>query len=156
MPYCVNCGKEIKEEYQFCPECGVTVNSDIHNYFSYISDEYKRCKVCGEKMPEDAFYCLACGVTFDSQENSSENIRQSVINTGNTQKMKVDTSVGVWKNKWAALTLCILFGVFGIHRFYEEKRITGFIYLFTFGLFGFGWFFDTILIATKTNPYRVK
>ena len=55
-----------------------------------------------------------------------------------------------------ALILCLFFGVFGVHRFYEEKRVTGFLYLFTFGLFGYGVVIDFILLLTKTNPYRVK
>ena len=111
---------------------------------------------CGEKMPEDAYYCLSCGTTFDSENSEFDSIKTRVLNTGNPKKRPVDTSVGVWKNKWIALLLCIFFGMFGMHRFYEEKKVTGFIYLFTFGIFGLGWFFDIILLATKSNPYRVK
>jgi TM2 domain-containing membrane protein YozV len=38
-------------------------------------------------------------------------------------------------------------GAFGVHRFYVGKIGTGIIYLFTGGLFGFGWFIDALLIA---------
>lgn len=40
---------------------------------------------------------------------------------------------------WALLTFL---GVFGIHRFYLGKWITGLVYLLTGGLFLFGWLYD--------------
>ena len=41
-----------------------------------------------------------------------------------------------------AWVLLILTGVFGIHRFYLGKYISGAIYLMTFGLFGLGFIYD--------------
>ena len=153
MAYCSNCGTKLQEGFEFCPECGQAASNKPSSTYT---GKFKTCRNCGEQMPEDAFYCLSCGMTFDSQEIDFEEAKRRVINTGKPQKRTIDTSVGVWKNKWVSLILCVFFGVFGIHRFYEEKKITGFIYLFTFGLLGLGWFFDIILLATKTNPYRVK
>lgn len=49
----------------------------------------------------------------------------------------------------------IFLGYLGAHRFYEGKVILGIIYLFTFGLFGIGWFIDIIRILCKPNPYAV-
>lgn len=57
------------------------------------------------------------------------------------------------KNKWVAFFLCFLFGVFGAHKFYEGKKGMGIVYLFTFGLCGYGWFFDCISLLFKPNPY---
>lgn len=153
MAYCVNCGMKLQEGFEFCPECGEAVSSKSSSIYT---EKFKICRNCGEQMPENVFYCLNCGKIFDSQEIDFEEVKRRVINTGKSKKQAIDTSVGVWKSKWVSLILCIFFGMFGIHRFYEGKRITGFIYLFTFGLFGLGWFFDIILLATKTNPYRVK
>ena len=157
MAFCIGCGTEIREGYEFCPECGMKISTDptVHSFDSY-GGKLKTCGNCGERMSEDAFYCLGCGMTFDNHEEDFESIKKRVSATGKPQKRIVDTSVGTWKNKWVALVLCLFFGVFGVHRFYEEKKISGFLYLFTFGLFGYGVFFDLILLATKPNPYREK
>lgn len=40
---------------------------------------------------------------------------------------------------WILLTFL---GLFGIHRFYMGKIITGIIYLLTGGIFGIGWIYD--------------
>ena len=157
MAYCAECGTEVKDGYIFCPECGTNLSttSDVQSFNSYFGT-YKTCKYCREKMPEDAFYCLNCGMAFDEPELDFNNLKNRVVNISKPQKRVVDTSVGTWKNKWVALILCLFLGVFGIHRFYEEKRVTGFLYLFTFGLFGYGVIINFILLLTKTNPYRVK
>ena len=48
---------------------------------------------------------------------------------------------GPWDYNIAWLLLTFL-GIFGIHRFYMEKWITGIIYLLTGSLFGIGWLYD--------------
>ncbi len=50
------------------------------------------------------------------------------------------------KSKTVALILCIFLGWLGAHRYYVGKIGSGLIYTFTFGLFGIGWFIDTIKI----------
>jgi TM2 domain-containing membrane protein YozV len=41
-----------------------------------------------------------------------------------------------------AWLLLVFLGVFGVHRFYMGKIWTGFLYLLTFGVFGFGYLYD--------------
>ena len=157
MPFCVGCGTSVQQDYVFCPECGLKIACEEQSpTFDSYSGTYKTCRCCGEKMPEDMFYCLSCGTTFGDNNQNFENRSGRFVDANRAQKRVVDTSEGKWRNKWVALVLCLLFGVFGIHRFYEGKKITGFIYLFTFGLLGYGVVFDLILLATKPNPYRVK
>lgn len=48
---------------------------------------------------------------------------------------------------WAT---CV-FGVCGIHRFYLGRPVSGFIWLFTFGLFGFGQLLDLLYIPAMVN-----
>jgi TM2 domain. len=45
-------------------------------------------------------------------------------------------------NYSASWLLLFFFGVFGVHRMYMGKWISGIIYLFTFGLCGLGILFD--------------
>lgn len=50
------------------------------------------------------------------------------------------------KNKLVALILCAMFGIFGVHYFYCGNTKRGLLYLFTCGLFGFGWIIDLIIL----------
>ncbi len=119
-----------------------------------MEEKTKFCKFCGEKIPEDAIICTKCGRQVENIKNDNEHV---VINNNVSANAK-STSIGGFSrpiNKWVALCLCIFLGYFGAHKFYEGKTGTGVLYLFTFGLFGIGWFFDIISIALKPNPYYV-
>jgi len=50
------------------------------------------------------------------------------------------------KSRTIALILCILFGYFGAHQFYAGRKGLGILYIFTVGLFLFGWIIDFVLI----------
>lgn len=43
--------------------------------------------------------------------------------------------------------VCLFLGYFGIHKFIEKKTGMGVIYIFTVGLFGVGWIYDTVMYA---------
>lgn len=55
-----------------------------------------------------------------------------------------------------AYVLCFFFGWLGIHRLYLKKWFTGFVYAFTFGLFGMGWMADFFLIPFMVKGANVK
>ena len=63
---------------------------------------------------------------------------------------------GKAKNKWVSFLLCFFLGFLGAHKFYEGKAGMGILYLFTFGLFGIGWFIDCVILLCKPNPYYVR
>lgn len=46
------------------------------------------------------------------------------------------------KDMLAGYLLWFFLGVFGVHRFYTGRWITGLLWLFTGGLAGVGWVFD--------------
>lgn len=64
------------------------------------------------------------------------------------------------KNK-IMFIICLFTGFFGGHCFVENKPVKGIIYLFTLGLFGFGWIWDLInylkpketLVANQEGDY---
>lgn len=129
----------------------------------------KFCKHCGTKIPIDAVICTACGRQVENLVNQNQSQPQIVINNSSqsvSQASAINNNTninggriyirGKAKNKWVALTLCILLGYFGAHKFYEGKTKIGIVYLCSVGLFGIGWIIDIILLLTKPNPYYVE
>ncbi|MFV8818518.1 NINE protein [Haliea sp. E17] len=47
--------------------------------------------------------------------------------------------------------LLVFLGLFGVHRMYMGKWITGIIYLFTAGLFGIGWLWDLVTLNEQLS-----
>ena len=117
----------------------------------------KFCKHCGAKISAAAVICTHCGCQVEEMHHNEQ--PSIVINNANTNtNTNVNAAMfGVRvKNKWVAFILCVLFGYFGVHKFYEGKVGMGILYLFTFGLFGIGWFIDCIVLLCKPNPYYVR
>lgn len=54
---------------------------------------------------------------------------------------------------WILLTF---FGIFGIHRFYMGKYITGILYFFTGGLFLFGYLYDLLTLNEQIQMVNLK
>lgn len=129
------------------------------NNENILNEKTKFCKHCGEKIPEDAIICVKCGRQVEEIKKSGND--QIIINNNNNATAAASASaiasgLGMRaKNKWVAFFLCLFLGVFGIHKFYEEKAGMGILYLFTGGLCGIGWFVDLIIILCKPNPYYV-
>lgn len=67
---------------------------------------------------------------------------------GKQQRAAVNT-VSKPVNPRGELCLCLFLGWLGAHKFYEGKTGMGILYLFTFGLFGFGWVIDAIKCIIK-------
>ena len=92
------------------------------------------CSSCGEVIKKAAEVCPKCGVGVQGSLMKSE------------------------KGFAPTLILCLLLGVFGIHRFYVRKIGTGILMLLTLGGFGIWQLIDTIRIAmgsfedSKGNP----
>ena len=123
-----------------------------------VQGETKFCKECGQKIAKKAVICPHCGCQVEETKTEAA-APQIVINNSNTnQNQNVNMMTGMFgrpRNKWVALLLCVFFGWFGAHKFYEGKGGIGILYLFTAGLFGIGVFFDFFAILSKPNPYYV-
>lgn len=63
---------------------------------------------------------------------------------------EITTGDGVNK----ALLLCFLLGWSGAHRAYVRMWGTFVLYLFTFGLFGFGWLFDFVTLLKRRSELK--
>jgi len=55
-----------------------------------------------------------------------------------------------------AWILLIFLGMFGVHRMYIGKWISGIIYLCTFGLFGLGWLFDLWTLNSQIDDINYE
>lgn len=136
------------------------------NVQTQTQEATKFCKRCGGKILEQAVICPLCGCQIEEM-NANQNQQPIVINNNNSASSSAAASAaavatgmgygyGRMRNKWVALLLCILIGYLGAHKFYEGKAVMGIVYLFTFGIFGIGWFIDIIILACKPNPYYVN
>lgn len=124
------------------------------------TERMKFCRHCGGRIPEAAVICTLCGCQVEEVKKAEQpNI---VINNSNTNaNTNVSANIGgVFgvraRNKWVAFVLCLFLGYLGAHKFYEGRAGMGILYLFTFGLFGIGWFVDCITLLCKPNPYFVR
>lgn len=88
---------------------------------------------------------------YNYSTNTTTNTSANV-NSGNVNSYAYGH--GKLKDKRVSLILCLLFGIFGAHRFYEGKIFTGLLYLCTCGLFGIGWLVDLIILLSKPGFYE--
>ncbi len=93
---------------------------------------------------------------IDEKKEEKIIINNSNSNINNNKNINHGYMMGNRKNKWVALIICIFLGYLGGHYFYEGRAGKGFLYLFTLGLFGFGWIIDIIGYIGKPNPYYVR
>lgn len=142
MIFCTNCGHKMADSFDFCPECGAKVVAVASNA-PLQNKKTKVCPECHQELPPDASYCFDCHAVFPTSKDCVKPPMQY-------------SQPGDLKDKWVALILCIVLGVYGAHLFYEGKIGMGILYLFTLGLFGVGWIADIFRILSYPNKYRVK
>lgn len=113
----------------------------------------KFCQHCGSRIPRAAVICTSCGCQVQAMQTNTPNI---IVNNNNANvNQNMNTAYGKQKDKWVAFILCFFFGYLGVHKFYEGRIGSGILYLLTGGIFGIGWFIDTIILLCKPNPYYV-
>ncbi len=123
-----------------------------------VQQEMKFCSECGQKVLKKAIICPHCGCQIGTPRE--ERVAPIVINNTN-QNSNTNNNISTHvpgtklKDKWISFFLCLFLGWIGAHKFYEEKFGAGILYAVTFGLFGFGWVFNTLALLGKPNPYYV-
>ena len=83
-------------------------------------------------------YCHACAAILDA--------RAGTCPTCGARQEGGQLVVASEKRLLPAVLLCMLFGVFGVHRFYAGKVGTGILQLVTLGGLGIWWMVDLIML----------
>lgn len=99
-----------------------------------VNDNF--CPKCGNILSDDARFCSKCG-TKALYSSATRNPGTSRPGPKSPKSGKV------------TLTLCILFGLAGIHRFYAGRYSTGLLMLLTGGGLGVWVLLDLILIVSN-------
>ncbi len=121
-----------------------------------------KCASCGAQLPENARFCSYCGTDALPRQQPVAPPTEQVVHVHNhyyqTEPQIVEKVVYVTpqkspKSRGLLLVLFWAAGVFGAHKFYSGKIGTGFLYLFTGGLFGIGLIVDffSILFGSPTD-----
>ena len=137
-----------------CPNCGANIYDDVN-----------RCQYCGAYQPVKPQHQPPVQPQYQQPPYPQPPYRQPPYQQPPTviyQVVQGEPRPGAVpyrqelsdKSKLAAFLLCLFFGGLGFHKFYLGKIGAGILYLFTFGLFGFGWVLDLILILSGSSTDR--
>jgi RNA polymerase subunit RPABC4/transcription elongation factor Spt4 len=107
MKHCINCGEEIADDAEVCPNCGVNQSTRLESGYEDRGENEKYCVNCGALIHAQAEMCPDCG--FDQPSLRGGTIRDT--------------------DQLAAGLLAILLGSFGVHKFYQGNTRNGLLYL---------------------------
>lgn len=170
--FCTRCGKKVDRGTTICPSCGkhtepyFAASAQAVQYEEEPSytrpaeenryrDEELRKECFREPRGQDA-YETAERYYDGGRPQAGPRVTNIYTNNINMNMGGYPGGYGEPKNKWTAFLLCLIFGVFGAHKFYEGKTGMGILYLFTVGLFGIGWLIDLIVLLGKPTYYYVR
>lgn len=105
MKHCINCGEEIDDEAEVCPECGVNQGARLESSHGERSADQRYCVSCGELINRQAEICPECGVAQPTRRSGPSN------------------------SQVAAGVLALLLGGIGAHKFYQGHIRNGLLYL---------------------------
>ncbi|MGN0778152.1 MAG: TM2 domain-containing protein [Aristaeellaceae bacterium] len=124
-----------------------------------------KCKHCGAPIHEGETSCAYCGTMFEhiSLRNTQPESHQPMTVELCKQEKPAEKRVEVHervvyvekpvsvpavsdKRRIISLILCLLLGIFGVHKFYERRYGMGIIYLLTMGFFGMGILVDMLVL----------
>ncbi|MFC7132980.1 MULTISPECIES: TM2 domain-containing protein [Salinibaculum] len=105
MKYCINCGEQIADDAEVCPECGVNQSTRLEGGYRGRGEHEKYCVDCGALVHKQAELCPECGV----EQPSRGSLRDS--------------------EQVVAGLLAILLGGLGVHKFYQGNMRNGVLYL---------------------------
>lgn len=109
-----------------------------------------KCHNCGAPHSPDTAVCRYCGSYLQPERpwqppepaQPPQTVVYHIYNQAPPPQHTPSFPEVSDKSRWAAFFLCWFLGGVGAHKFYLGKTGMGFLYLFTGGLFGVGWFLD--------------
>lgn len=104
MKHCINCGDDIADDADVCPDCGVNQSTRLEGEYRDRGENEKYCINCGELVHKQAELCPECGV---EQPSAGERNSDQIV----------------------AGILAILIGGLGVHKFYQGNMRNGVLYL---------------------------
>lgn len=92
MPYCTNCGQQIREGANFCDNCGSPVsgsNSQSTERKTVYEGDIHKCPACGEAVPSYQTICPSCGHEFrnTSSSNSIKEFENELVKIESNRKV---------------------------------------------------------------------
>ena len=116
-----------------------------------------KCEYCGSSVLAGDRFCIKCGAPLPDEPDVQEMVdmvmnAQAVPQNSKRQDaaQRREKPLRKGKSRLAAGLLCFLLGYTGAHRFYTGHWVLGILYLFTGGLFFFGWVIDLLRIICGT------
>lgn len=156
--YCSSCGEENAPNARFCSKCGAT------SFVASIAEFIKQSKAAEEAAKEAAQKKIreaereaerqrAAAQKAAEEAEAARRKAQSQTTTSSYQAPPSRPTYTGYSSPnqfspFAIGLLCLVLGVFGVHRFAVGKKKTGVLYLLTGGLLGFGVIWDLISIVT--------
>ena len=134
-----------------CPNCGATAISDFCEYCGTNLNNINNARNGGDNK----FQPFNGGYNYNYNYNykyTNDGRQPFAANTGkyappqNNNRPYSANEKSVFKLP-ACFVLCLIFGLFGAHRFYVGRKRTGRLYACTLGLLGIGWITDLIVVA---------
>ena len=107
------------------------------------------CPKCRREFLSNSVRCPICGIALTSAAELSRQpaaLASGTMHSANEpEKIKwTPACEQYYESTQTAFWLCLFLGVFGVHRFYQNKIGTGILWMFTCGGFVVGWLVDLI------------
>lgn len=128
-----------------CPNCGAQVVGTVCEYCGTIlKGADPQVVVVNNYYGSDAPQGQAGASQWTGHKNAGYTPAPSVTPQASAAQQAAYANVSP-KSRTATVILALFFGCIGAHRFYTGRVGLGILYLFTCGLFCFGWIIDVVL-----------
>ena len=128
-----------------CKNCGAMLNVE-ENSVDIV------CNYCGAKFKLDD---EVQHVKYDDMEQAGYEFEMGKIrarqehNNQQFQAFYNNASDCIEMSPIADFIITFFLGMFGVHKFLKRQISMGVLYFFTAGLFGIGWFYDTVMAVIR-------